>query len=71
MNQAQQNMVRTLAKQCIEAHAKLDRKLTNAEMKEFLAPYREKAKLASGGECCAIMFTIIMGQINGTLKERG
>lgn len=71
MNQVQQNAVRTLAKQCIEAHAKLGSKLSNAEMKEFLAPYREKAKLVSGGECCAIMFTIIMGQINGVLKEKG
>ena len=71
MNQVQKNAVRTLAKNCIEAHAKLGRKLSNAEMKEFLAPYRRDAALVSEGKCCQTMFVIIMGQINGALKDRG
>lgn len=45
MNQAQLNAVRTLAKQCADKHKASGKRMTNAELKELIAPFREKARL--------------------------
>lgn len=68
MNQAQQNAALTLACQCVAEHKAQGRRMSNAELKALIAPYREKAALLN---CSDIYFTYLMGVVTGQLKDKG
>lgn len=67
MNQQSLNAVRTLAKQCAEQHKASGKRMTNAELKALIAPYREKAKLLG---CDAIRFTFEIAVVTGQIRDR-
>jgi len=49
-------------------HKASGKRMTNAELKALIAPYREKAKLLG---CDEIRFTYEIGVVTGQLKDKG
>ena len=68
MTQAEQNAVLTLARKCVAEHKAQGRRMTNAELKSLIAPYREKAALLN---CSDIYFTYTLGIVTGQIRDKG
>lgn len=63
-----ENKISALARLCIKEHKANKKKMTSAQLKSMIAPYREQAKALG---CDELRFTYEMGLINGVLKEKG